>query len=104
MTLPLPRLQIDAAYVADPCAITVNRPANAPTWAGATIAVKAQMADSTGAVVTGAVSGIVDGSFVMTFGANARGAGVWEIQARLVLASGQVETLQFVQTVNQSIT
>ena len=27
MTLPLPRIQIDPAYTADPCAITVTRPA-----------------------------------------------------------------------------
>ncbi len=103
MTLPLPRIQIDPAYTADPCAITVTRPTEAPTWAGATITVKAQLSNETGSVVTGTVSAITADSFVMTFAAG-RTDGTWDIQARLVLASGQVETLEFVQTVRRSLT
>ncbi len=104
MTLPLPRIQIDPAYTADPCAITVTRPTEAPTWAGATITVKAQLSNETGAVVAGTVSAIAADSFVMTFAAASRTDGTWDIQARLALASGQVETLEFVQTVRRSLT
>lgn len=96
-------ITLDDCFTADPCGITVIAPAGAPSWAGATITVKASKPDFSGASVSGTVSGIVAGQFVMSFAAAARSAGQWTIQARMVLAGGQVETLEFVQTVKQSL-
>ncbi len=99
----IPAQILQPTFTAIPCAIKFTRPADAPSWTGATITAKSQLSSGTGSSVPGDISGQADAEVTVTFPAASRTQGDWAIDLTIALSGGATETIRYEQRVEQSI-